>query len=204
MYNSTNTFFFTIIRAFKHRFELYSFIKNTNLQINNVYQINLKTLKEKGIKYLILDFDGVLSYHNATKPDKKVQLWLKRAILELGKKKIYILSNNRNKNRLLYFQKNFSDICFIKNKFSKPHPYDIRIILKRDNIKNLKSVLLIDDRLLTGILLSIILKIPSKFVIKPFVNVKKNTIKEIYMILLRYADTLICKILISTFPKKLS
>jgi len=160
----------------------------------------VKDLKKNGLKYLILDFDGVLAEHNGIKLNKQIKVWVKQSINLLGKNRIFILSNNKSKHqeRSAYYKKNYPDIIFVDNLYSKPYPYDVYKIFKKYKIKNeeYKNILLIDDRLFTGILLSMIIGIKSMYLKKPIINWKYNFLRESYIFFIRKIEILVCKLFI--------
>jgi len=185
-----------MMSVYRCKSALHKFIHSREKSASSILDLDIKHLKQKGIKNIILDFDGVISAHNKEKPDKKVKLWLHNAIKTFGHKHIFVLSNNKNSNRLKYFNKHFPKLVFSENKYYKPYPYDIYKLIKKFNIKNLTNIILIDDRLLTGILLSLTVGINSLYIFKPVSDLKKNSIKEFYISFLRKLDLLIFKLVI--------
>lgn len=203
IYSNIKLFLYVIKKAYLNRLELQSFLYQKEKNRKCITDIDLNSIEKSGIKSLVLDFDGVISPHDHYIPSKSITIWLKKAIKIFGSGKIFILSNNsKNADRIKYFNKNFKEIIFIKNRYMKPYPYDICNVLKKNNIKTFKSIMIIDDRLLTGILLSLIIKTEAIFITSPLVDTKNNIIKETYMSYLRKIDKIICKTFF-LFPDKI-
>ena len=188
-----NLYIFTIKEAYAQRYVLYEYMINKDCQLNNILDLDIDKIKEKGFSYLVLDFDGVLSGYNHTKPYPKVEIWLNKSISTLGKNHIFILSNKKKSSRLSYIKEKYPSIIFIDNKKVKPYANDLKDVIKKYDV-NKKCVLLLDDRLLTGILLSAIIGIKAKFVTKPFVSWKKHPIYELYFFFIRQLELIMCYI----------
>jgi putative phosphatase len=176
----------------RYKQELRALVKNPSLQISTVHALNLQDLKQDGIEALVLDFDGVLVAHGETVVLPEIQVWLKQALKIFGENKIFILSNLHKPERAEYFEKYLPDIVWIEARHNKPNPEGLQQIMKRGNFKA-ESLLVIDDRLLTGILASLIVGARSKWVRQPLINLKKRPITESFFIFLRFLERQMCR-----------
>jgi len=202
IYNNIKLFLYVIKKAYLNRLALQAFFYQKEKRKTCITDIDLNFIERSGIQSLVLDFDGVISPHDHYIPSKPITTWLKKAIKIFGDGRIFILSNNtKNEDRIKYFDKNFKEIIFIRNKYMKPYTYDICNAFKENNIKQFKSAMIIDDRLLTGILLSLILRTKAILITSPLVDMKNNIIKETYISYLRKIEKIICKIFF-LFPNK--
>ena len=164
-----------------------------NISKKNIYSIkklidlNINTLQQKNIKYLALDFDGVMASHGKNKPYNEVCLWLNGLIKDFPEENIFILSNKPTLERLEFFKKNYSKIRFISNVAKKPYPDGLN---KIQNILNCKSeeIALVDDRLLTGCLACIIAKCVPILIIKPYSDINYDKKSETFFKFLRFIE----------------
>lgn len=186
-----------------HKYELNKLINLENqahlldeFHVDKLISLNIANLKINGIKFLILDFDGVLSTYGEDQPLSEVIYWLEEAIANLGAKKIFILSNNPSLSRKIFLDKYFTEnIIFV---ISKPKPYIDGIeyikgyLLQELHQKPLNSeILLVDDRLATGILAAKIAGISSCLILNPYINMNKKFIVELIFIILRSFERLL-------------
>ena len=104
---------YTFIETAKNYKEVKS-IKKTQC-LKNVTLLTSEYLSENGVKYLALDFDGVLASHGKQAINSEVKTWLDAFILKFEESKIFILSNKPTSVRLEYFKKNYPQIRFISN-----------------------------------------------------------------------------------------
>ena len=185
MYN----FIFTIIKFFQYR----SLLKSQEFVVDKIVSLDLNKLKQENIAALILDFDGVLSSEGEISPVPKVIEWLDKAI-PLFSKKIFILSNNPLLERKQFFDKYFNNqIEFIVAR-PKPDPEGIMTIFNNlqllEHIKK-SQILLVDDRLATGILAAKIFGIASCLVKRPYVNLKRRLFEELFFMFIRKIERLL-------------
>ncbi len=194
------TLFFILTKFCKYRKLLKQCLINNNFaqefSIDQIISLDLNSLKNNNIEVLVLDYDGVLCEQGEIKPLPQVIAWLERALLVFGEHKIFILSNNPLLARQEFFNKYFNNqIIFIKNK-PKPYPdgiaeiYDyLQSYLGRSQEKS--HMLIIDDRLSTGILAAKIFGIASCLVLNPYTNIRKQFVIEYWFIFLRKLERLI-------------
>lgn len=150
-----------------------------------INDINLKTLKNQRVKIIALDFDGVLAAHGETFPHAQAEQWLMQSIEMFGKENIFILSNNPFKERQRYFEK--LGVRFITSVKKKPYPDGLYEIARIAQV-NLKEIVLVDDRLLTGILATCLAQTQGILITQPYQNLSKCPIKERFFGILRWLE----------------
>ena len=175
-------------------FEYHHILKTKQFSIEQIICLDLNKLKQENILALILDFDGVLAPQGDIYPLPEVIEWLEKAILVFGEKRIFILSNKPLLSRKNFFDKYFNNqITFVTAK-PKPDPEGIMIIFNNLQVSaciEKSQILLIDDRLATGILAAKIFGIASCLIKQPYVNLKKRFFEELFFMLIRKIERLI-------------
>lgn len=179
-----NRILYALTMAFKHRKALSAYRHDQMLQYPSILNINLKALRAEGLKIIALDFDGVLASHGATEISLEMSHWLYHCIQIFGRGQVFILTNKPSQQRANYFAKNFSDVEFIFPKQKKPYPDSILAILDKTRV-NPSELLVIDDRLLTGILAAIIAGVRGSYITQPLVDLHKRPISECFIMSLR-------------------
>jgi HAD superfamily phosphatase (TIGR01668 family) len=180
-------FIFAIQQAWHFKSQLKQYLVNPALQLVSVRDIKLDVLNAAGIKALILDYDGVLAAHGEPTPRPEIITWLQDLIRAYTPNKIYILSNKPTTSRQVYFKQNFPQIEFVIGKRKKPYPDGLQQIIAETGFLP-AQLLLVDDRLLTGILATIIAGTKGYWVTKPYVNVRSRPFAEIGIIILRLIE----------------
>lgn len=194
-----STWIFTLTKLYQFRKILKKCLLVNNIAqefyIDRLVSLDLNVLKNYNISALILDYDGVLCEQDGIEPSTEVINWIEQALLIFGSKRLFILSNNPLPERQDFFNQRFNNqIIFVVNK-PKPYPDGIAEIYNycqlSSNIAIKKStILMIDDRLSTGILAAKIFGIASCLVLAPYTNVKKHFIIESWFIILRKLERL--------------
>lgn len=112
----------------------------------SIFDINYDKLKDKNIKCLIFDLDNTLLLIEKSIPDKKVCQLIKKLKKDF---KVYILSNNTNKERL----KKVKDALGVDYVLFalKPFSYGFKKIIKKTEL-SYKEVCIIGDQIMTDIL----------------------------------------------------
>ena len=138
---------------------------------------------------LALDFDGVLAPHGADQPLPEVVDWLGRAVAVFGAERIFILSNRPFGPRLDWFSKQYPGLRFVSNVRKKPYPDGL---IKTGELASvpLSSILMVDDRLLTGCLSALLAGARPYYVRSPYVSFDSNLCKELFFKLLRSGERL--------------
>ncbi|GAB4221878.1 MAG: haloacid dehalogenase [Francisella sp.] len=177
--------FYTLKQMYKYRKKLYKLSQDN--QIDSVINLSENFLKQQGIKYLALDFDGVLASHGKHYMHSDVIVWLKDFIKKFPQDRIFILSNKPTKERLEYFIANFPKIRFIDGVAKKPYPDGLKKIIKEVGCQA-SELALVDDRLLTGCLACLIAGCYPILVTKPYIDTDNYTKEEKFFKFLRYME----------------
>jgi len=160
------------------------------LQIKSVLEINVTQLRVQGTKALILDFDGVLATYGEVSPVIELENWLNSCIQTFGSGNVLILSNKVTQQRKEYFAEYFKGIVFFACQKKKPYP-DSLLEIKALTQFDYKELLIVDDRLLTGILAAIITNIPALYLTPPLCSLRKKPIQELFFMSLRALERMI-------------
>jgi uncharacterized protein len=139
------------------------------------------------IKVLALDFDGVLAPHGYPEPSGAMKLWLDKAHESGRFGRIYVYSNKPSESRKRYFQENYPEFSFVSNVRKKPYPDGLFKIMEQEGVAP-ESVLMVDDRLLTGILAAAIAGTSSLYIAKPLADFSYNPLKETVFATLRFVE----------------
>jgi len=158
--------------------------------IDSVVQLTTTYLHDKGIKYLALDFDGVLASHGKSEPLPEVLAWLDNFSKDFGQDNIFILSNKPTQERLDFFAAKYPKIRFIAGVAKKPYPDGMLKII--DIVKcDANELALVDDRLLTGCLACIIADCHPMLITKPYVDKINYDLKERFFSFLRFLEQML-------------
>jgi putative phosphatase len=141
---------------------------------------------DQGLRVLVLDFDGVLSFHAGEAPLPVVADWLRKAEAVFPNA-LFVLTNLPTPERKKMFETQYPRIQLIETPRKKPYPDGILSLLKTIPCSP-QQVLLVDDRLLTGILLAVSTGIRGCWITEPYRNFKLHPVKESFFTLLRLAD----------------
>ena len=182
--------------GFRNRHELARLLKKTPHD-RSILTIDPRTLHTDGITALALDFDGVLAHHGAPTPLPEAVEWMKLCEAIFGGNRIFILSNKPTQERKDWFGRHFPAIRFISGVRKKPFPDGLKKIGELTRVP-LSSILMVDDRLLTGCLAAIDAGARPCYIRRPFVSFKHNITAEAFFMLLRTAERLfvvICNLL---------
>lgn len=117
-------------------------------KVDNIFSVDLKKLKNKNFKGIILDADNTLFAYNSKSLDDEVKNWI-RKVKGLGFK-VAILSNATLKSRKIKHLVHDLKIPVITFSF-KPLPFRFKKILKLLSITPQEAVM-IGDQILTDIL----------------------------------------------------
>jgi predicted HAD superfamily phosphohydrolase YqeG len=156
-------------------------------KLDNITQLTCDNLKTLGVKYLALDFDGVLASHGKQALNDEVKSWLDDFVTKFDEGKIFILSNKPTNERLEFFKAHYPQIRFISDVRKKPYPDGLQKIIHILNCEP-QELALVDDRLLTGCLACIIAKCQPILITKPYVDRGNYTISERFFSILRYVE----------------
>lgn len=181
-----NRFTYTLKKAFSHQSELHALLKDRSLSCKSVLEITPELLNKKNIGALVLDFDGVLSPHAAEVPLSPIISWLHH-LQHHWPYPIFIFSNNPSITREIFFKEHFPSVKFIKNMPRKPYPDGLLYVQKKTGLEA-QHILMVDDRLLTGMLAGILAGTQGLWVKKPVQNFKHHFFREMLFAMFRKMD----------------
>ena len=169
-----------------HRRALRQLLDNTQKNAC-ILKIEPELLKSSGVVVLALDFDGVLAPHGAAIPLPEVILWMKRCEAIFGGDHIFILSNKPTDGRRKWFAENFPTMRFISGVRKKPYPDGLKKTGELAGVP-LSTIMMIDDRLLTGCLAALAAGVLPCYIRKPYVSFRQRPLAELFFGLLRRAE----------------
>ncbi len=175
---------YSCIQAWRYRKLLANYATDFNLQIASVVDLSPEILFKNGIKGLIIDFDGVLAAYAMNQPVVEAASWLRLCCDVFSPGRIFIFSNKPTLIRKQYFTENFKGINFIIAKHKKPFPNSILHILQDTKLLP-EELLMLDDRIGTGILAAAISNVSACLITKPYIDYTANPIRERLYILVR-------------------
>jgi len=172
--------------GFLHRQALARLMRETP-EDSAILSLNPESLKASGVSVLALDFDGVLANHGAPTPLPEAIEWLNRCVSVFGDDMIFILSNKPTRERSQWFSAHFPGLRFIAGVRKKPYPDGLQKTGELTGVP-LSSVLMVDDRLLTGCLAAVNAGARACYIRRPYVSYRHNTTAELFFMLLRRAE----------------
>lgn len=172
--------------GFKHRILLFDLIRTTPVN-RTILDLDPEKLKHSGIEALALDFDGVLAHHGAAIPLDSTQAWLRRAVTIFGKDRIIILSNKPTGSRIRWFAIHFPGVRFISGLRKKPYPDGLIKAAQLSGVPA-SSLLMVDDRLLTGCLAAIAAGSQPCYIPHPFISLSHRPAAELFFMQLRMLE----------------
>ncbi len=178
---------YAIYNALRHKKNLYQYLVNPALRSSSVTELTPDYFNARGIKYIVLDFDGVLANHGEVKPLAEAEAWLNNITKIIPESHFALLSNKPFAQRLQYFQKRFPNIVVITGVAKKPYPEGLNQLV--EHFKCPKNELaLVDDRLLTGMLAVCLACVQGIYIEKAYRNRKENLMVEGFFALLRKGE----------------
>ena len=159
------------------------------------HSISPEDLNESGVTVLALDFDGVLAPHGRPEPIREATDWLSRCSSVFGEHCIFILSNKPTRARCDWFNSHFPGIRFISGVRKKPYPDGLLKVIEQSQAKP-DAVMLVDDRLLTGVLATCLAGTRVTYINRPYTDICRKPLQEIFFATLRTVE----RILISFVP----
>jgi len=171
---------------------LIRFFRDEARRVPQLLDLKPEALQAQGIRALVLDFDGVLAPHDAQIPLPEILSWLTQAqaVFENG---IFILSNTPTAERAAFFRDHYPQIVFLRPERPKPFPDGIQTVLAKTGFQP-SQVLVLDDRLLTGILMAVSTQAQAKLITKPYIDWRAHPFKEACFYSLRRFDKLLLKL----------
>jgi predicted HAD superfamily phosphohydrolase YqeG len=176
---------YTFIETLKNRKQIKAI--SNNQKLSNITLLTSDNLADNNIKYLALDFDGVLASHGKQAINAEVKVWLDDFVTKFDEGKIFILSNKPTNERLDFFKAHYPKITFISDVRKKPYPDGLNKIIHILGCKP-QELALVDDRLLTGCLACIIAKCYPILIMNPYVDRENYTVSERFFSMLRTVE----------------
>ncbi|ALG67002.2 YqeG family HAD IIIA-type phosphatase [Beggiatoa leptomitoformis] len=180
---------FAMLRHYRHAL---AHINTPQHSIKRVTDISPVGLRESGITVLVLDFDGVLASHGEKHPLRELTHWLDECVTVFGAERVFILSNKPLPSRIAYFQQHHVGVRCIKEVRKKPYPDGLETIIKLTG-EPATQIMLVDDRLLTGALAGCIAQVQVTYISKPYINLSKRPVQELFFLSLRVAERRLIK-----------
>jgi predicted HAD superfamily phosphohydrolase YqeG len=172
--------------GFHHRRELRNVLDSTPMN-RSITELDPKEVKLSGIAALALDFDGVLAAHGSPDPLPEAVAWMKQCETIFGGDKIFILSNKPTDERRQWFAEHFPAMRFISGVRKKPYPDGIHKTGELADVP-LSSILMVDDRLLTGCLAALVAGARPCYIRRPFVSFHYLPVAELFFRVLRVIE----------------
>lgn len=184
---SGSRWWYAVTQGWSKRKRLKQILDEPRYQVRSLSEITGQKLDDAEIAVLILDFDGVLASHGAEQPSPMAEDWLRKITLEVGEFRIAVLSNQVFPARVRYFAKHFPLIHFVQGVRKKPYPDGILEVVHYKGVPPHRVVLL-DDRLLTGMLATCLAFSQGWYFRYPEVNYWKRPLKELFFSFLRVVE----------------
>lgn len=178
---------YAIKESWHFRTQLKRYLLDASLQVASVRDLQLSVLRAHNIQALVLDYDGVLAAHGEPTPRPENTTWLQEFSRAYAPHKIFILSNKPNPERIAYFQQNFPTITFVKATRKKPYPDGLQQIMTLTGLPA-AQIMLVDDRLCTGILAALITGVQGVWVTVPYINLRNRPFAESGFMFLRWLE----------------
>lgn len=180
---------YALRQGWAFRQQLKAFLCRRDYQIHHLNEITAERLDRENIAILVLDFDGVLAGHDASAPLPEAAAWLRQLSLGIGEQRIALLTNKPKAARLAYFQEHFPLIHIVQGVRKKPYPDGLKEIIAYKNIPPHRVVLL-DDRLLTGMLATCLARCRGWYFRYPAQRLLKAPVRETAFSCLRIIERL--------------
>ncbi len=175
--------------GFRFRRQLGRLLRETPRD-RSILALDPDRLKADGIRALALDFDGVLAHHGAPCPIPEAIDWLKHCEAVFGGGMIFILSNKPTEGRRQWFSKHFPAFRFISGVRKKPYPDGL---VKTAELAGVPppSILMVDDRLLTGCLAALVAGARPSYIRSPYYSFSNRPVAELFFMTLRKIERIL-------------
>jgi len=170
--------------AWRYRQILRAYCVDPALQRTSVLELDPNAIRKQGFKAVILDFDGVLASHGEAELSPEIAGWLNNFIRVWKEETIFVLSNKPEIVRIRYFKKYYPGIKFIIPLRKKPYPDSILQVLQLTGV-DARELLVLDDRLLTGVLAAVIANTQARYITHPLISFRKRPLRECFFMVLR-------------------
>ncbi len=152
--------------------------------VDEARQLVPEQLYQRGIRVLILDFDGVLAPHADPYPLPCLHPWILDCLRVFGTAQVFVLSNKPMPIRIAHFAATYPGLRWVQAARKKPYPDGLQQVLAETGVPA-PQVLLLDDRLLTGMLACCLAGTQGIYIRRPYVNWRHNPIREWFFMTLR-------------------
>jgi putative phosphatase len=179
--------------GFHHRHALARVLRET-ARDSTILTLDPVLLKAHGITTLALDFDGVLSPHGSAAPLPEAREWLVRCSAVFGEAGMFILSNKPTEERRAWFRRHFPGMRLISGVRKKPFPDGLKQISNLAGVP-LASILMVDDRLLTGCLGALGAGARPAYIRSPYSSLRQRPFSELFFMLLRKGERIFIRLI---------
>lgn len=155
-----------------------------SLQCQQLIDITSERMTSFGVKLIALDFDGVLAAHGEVQIRPEVRVWMEQIAFPM-----VVLSNKPNAERIEQLKKQFPGVEFIQGFRKKPYPDGLLSLIAARGLRA-DQILMIDDRVLTGLLGACIAGCRGILVLSPYRRILKRPIVELFFECLRRLERL--------------
>lgn len=178
--------------GFHYRRQLAELLATTP-ENRTILKLDPLQLKADGIAALALDFDGVLAAHGSPTPLPEAIEWMKACCDVFGGDRIFILSNKPTAERRRWFSGHFPAMRFISGVRKKPYPDGINKTGELAGVP-LSSILMVDDRLLTGCLAALSAGAKPCYIRRPYASFAQQPVAELFFATLRIVEQLFIRV----------
>lgn len=178
--------------GFRYRRELARILSETP-PAASISTLDPAELKAQGIAALAIDFDGVLAGHGFPEPLPDAVAWLKRCEAVFGGDRMFILSNKPTDGRRRWFAEQFPAMRFISGVRKKPFPDGLNKTGELAGVP-LSSIMMVDDRLLTGCLAALVAGARPCYIRRPYVLLNHLPVAELFFLTLRVLERLFVRV----------
>lgn len=172
--------------GFRHRRFLADILRATPSRLTTS-AIDPEELRKGEITVLALDFDGVLACHGQPEPLPEIRDWLDRCCRVFGEERLFILSNKPASVRIEWFRRHHPAVRFISGVRKKPYPDGLLQVAGLAGTRP-GEVMLLDDRLLTGVLAAGIAGTRITYITAPYVDLASSPLHELFFMALRAVE----------------
>lgn len=180
---------YAISHGLQYRKQLYQYLVDPTVSVYSVLALTPDYFQSKKIQYIALDFDGVLANHGETEPLQAVEDWLKKITQIIPESHFALLSNKPFSERLTYFQTHFPQMVIISGVAKKPYPEGLNKLIDYFHCEK-SELVLVDDRLLTGMLAVCLAGTQGVYIREAYKNIRKRPLAEGFFMLLRKIERL--------------
>jgi predicted HAD superfamily phosphohydrolase YqeG len=179
--------------GFHHRRQLRELLDSTPSNVS-ILELDPRALFSSGVVALALDFDGVLAHHGAPVPLPEAVAWMRRCEAIFGGNRIFILSNKPTEGRRRWFAEQFPGMRFISGVRKKPYPDGLNKTGELAGVP-LSSIMMVDDRLLTGCLAALVAGARPCYIRRPYARFTNRTFAELFFWSLRGMERLFVRVI---------